>query len=486
MELRRLSICLAFFVLAVVSQCSEARHSLHRRASDFSEEFQNDGTADYVGDDNEVNEDEEDTPAIITSKSESFTVRVGSRVRLECQITPPNAVPALQWIKGEDVGLFLNRIPQSEQRNKYELDNSGYNLIINDVNVNDTDSYTCKILQQEQPASVTHKVFVNVPPMIESFTVSDNEPVEGTAVVFTCKTSGVPKPSVMWSRLRNGEKSTETLAEANGEFHNQTFYMPNVTSKDSGLYYCYAVNDAGNATAQTVKLNVLSKPHVHAHMAVVNSDIGVEAVLKCSTRDGPHVISWYKDGRHINTGGNFVVNQAERTSESTLTVIPKTNEDFGTFTCEASNRVGPHSKSIKLTNLPVIEDVDFEGRKLTFTVHSHQPLVKIEAFLRGEFQDDMTRLEVPVPETAVKHMREVIYVFDEDFHGKYELKLRAENTNGWGDVTDPIYVNSDLEAQPQKIETASVLGTGSGAYSVLCSPSIFLNTVMMYLLVRTL
>ncbi|KAI5638269.1 immunoglobulin i-set domain-containing protein [Phthorimaea operculella] len=486
-------------------------HSVHRRASDYSDEVMNDGAApDYAADDNDVNEDEPDPHAVITSKPENFTVVIGSRVRLDCQISPAEAAKyiVVQWIKGADVGLFLNKIPQSNRHDKYETDTKSNALIINDVNVDDTDSYTCTILQDEK-VNVTHKLHVTVPPMIHStetttvenviepvtdddsprivsFTVSDNEPKEGESVVFTCETSGTPKPSVLWSRRRNGETSTETLAEANGKFEGQRFIMPNVTKNDSGVYFCYAVNDVGNATAQTVTLNVFSKPHVHAHMTVVNSDIGVEAVLKCSTHDGLHQISWYKDGRRIHTGANFVVDQAEDMSESTLTVIPKTDEDFGTFTCEASNRVGKHSRSIELTNLPVIEGVDFEGRKLTFTIHSHQPLQKIQINLREHGQDGSRLLEVPVPEETKQHMQEIIYVFDEEIQGKYEMRLQAENTKGWSQFTEPINIDFDVDAQPQKIQTASVLGTGSGANTVLSSPLFILNTIMMYLLVRTL
>ncbi|KAJ2939309.1 hypothetical protein O0L34_g13406 [Tuta absoluta] len=334
MELQRLTIFLAILMFAVISQCSEA-HSLHRRASDYT---------DY---ENEVVDEDEDQHATIVSKPEDFTVSVGSRVALECQITPPASAAnkVVSWTKNEDHCLFLNRTPFSQHREKYELDN-GNRLIINDLNLNDTGRYTCKILQAVV-VSVTHTVSVAVPPVITSFTVSDNEPVEGAAVAFICQASGVPKPLILWSRVTTGEKSAETWTEANAELNNHTFYIPNVSKNDSGEYHCSAVNDAGIATSQTVTLKVLGKPFVHALMPVVYSDINEKAELKCSTLDG-YEISWFKNGRRIQTGANFVVNQPKYTSESTLTVTPKSSEDFGAFRCEASNRAGVHSRTIEL------------------------------------------------------------------------------------------------------------------------------------------
>ncbi|KAI5635121.1 immunoglobulin i-set domain-containing protein [Phthorimaea operculella] len=335
MKIRRFSSCLALMILTFILQCSEARHSIYRRAYNTYDDIEFD--------------EEEDPPAAIVSRPENFSVNVGSRVKLKCKISPPEAAiwKVIIWAKNESETLFLNTIRTTFQNN-YELVSK--DLIINDVNVDDTGSYTCTILQ-EVKVSVTHRVIVNVPPMIVSFTVTDNEPVEGTAVLFTCQTSGVPKPTIQWSRLRSGRNFTDFLSEANGEFNNQTFYIPHVTENDSGVYYCYAVNDAGNFTAPAISLKVLGKPQIHAHMSIIHSDIDEEAVLKCSTHDGPHEIRWYKDGTRIQNGANFVVKQTEYTtsSVSTLTVTPKKNEDFGTFSCEAANRAGINSKSIQLT-----------------------------------------------------------------------------------------------------------------------------------------
>ncbi|KAI5642992.1 immunoglobulin i-set domain-containing protein [Phthorimaea operculella] len=342
MEIRRFSSCLALMILTFILQCSEARHSIYRRAYDTYDEIEFD--------------EEEDPPAAIVSRPENFSVNVGRRVRLDCQISPAG-YKVVRWAKDVDVVLFLiinlNIIPvlgNGMFQNKYELVNGTHDLIINDVNVDDTGSYTCTILQ-EVVVSVTHRVIVNVPPMIVSFIVTDNEPVEGTEVLFTCQTSGVPKPTIQWSRLRSDGNFTYFVGEGNGEFNYQTFYIPHVTENDSGVYYCYAVNDAGNFTAPAISLKVLGKPQIYAHMSFIHSDIDEEAVLKCSAHDGPHEIRWYKDGKHIQTGANFVVEQTEytTTSESTLTVTPKSNEDFGTFTCEAANRAGMNSKSIQLT-----------------------------------------------------------------------------------------------------------------------------------------
>lgn len=52
------------------------------------------------------------------------------------------------------------------------------------------------------------------------------------------------------------------------------------------------------------------------------------------------------------------------------------------FYPQAENQYGKHNRSIELVQSPVVEGLDAEGAKLSWTVHSHQPLEKIHLELR--------------------------------------------------------------------------------------------------------
>uniref|UniRef100_A0A1E1WJU3 Ig-like domain-containing protein n=1 Tax=Pectinophora gossypiella TaxID=13191 RepID=A0A1E1WJU3_PECGO len=514
MELRRLSICIAFFILAVISQCSEARHSLQRRASDYevSDEMLNDESNDY-GTQNDADggndADDEDTPEVegkILTKGESYRLLIGNSVRLECRVSPADAGLVVSWSK-EQKRLFLGNLPQDSENKRASLVHNSNDLLIKDVQINDTGRYTCMIMQASNPVSITHVVIVEEPPRItnpETTTDStieyeDNIPRisyfaatangnlrEGNDLLLTCDVTGTPKPSIIWSRQRKyGLGGTEPLGEANGVFTGHTFFMKNITKEDAGIYYCYAISDAGNATAM-LTVNVIGKPRVHVHHPIVNTDINVEAQLQCAAHEepAPH-IRWYKDGQLIEDS-SFQYTISANGSQSTLSVIPRRDEDFGTFTCEAINPHGKHNKSIDLVQSPVIENFDVEGPKLTWTVHSHQPLEEIEVQVKSNDENgEWKTFQVPLPEVKdPTHEYELIYPLSDKSleSGSYLATVRAKNSKSWSYHSEPVVVQ--LESQAQPIQTASVFR--SDGYSLRPTTFAVLSTTLMYVLVRML
>ncbi|CAH2207970.1 jg15681 [Pararge aegeria aegeria] len=93
-------------------------------------------------------------------------------------------------------------------------------------------------------------------------------------------------------------------------------------------------------------------------------------------------IRWYKDGHRIEDSSRAysVSTDGQR---SNLSVIPRQDDDFGTFTCEAENDQGSHNRSIDLVQSPVLEDLQVDGPKISLTIHSHQPVEVIELQLKG-------------------------------------------------------------------------------------------------------
>ncbi|CAK1549122.1 unnamed protein product [Leptosia nina] len=231
--------------------------------------------------------------------------------------------------------------------------------------------------------------------------------------------------------------------------------------ESSGKYYCYVFNNVGHTQAE-LEVTVLRKPRVHVHRTIINSDINVEAVLQCSIHDEPAAhIRWYKDGKSIaETSNQYII--STQGQHSNLTVIPTSDVDFGTFTCEAENQNGKHNRSIDLVQSPVVEGFSNEGPRLSWTIHSHQPLEEIELQLRDmNGEGEWRTVSIPLPE-ARHHEYEMIYSLeDADIDaGKYEATLKVKNNKNWSEHTNPAIV--DIEAQAQYIRPASVYLPGSG------------------------
>ncbi|KAL0810317.1 hypothetical protein ABMA28_010474 [Loxostege sticticalis] len=484
MELRRISLYLVLFAMAVCLQCSDA-HTMRRRGTDdadyddalMGDEATDDETQNDADGGNEA-EEEDTPPETIVTLPTSYNVTVGRTIRLECKVSPNNG-PVIEWHKNGH-RLFMGGVKypdleKIENSERLTVTNTSHDLFIADVRASDSGTYRCQVMQFE-PVMIEHQVSVQEAPRIIRFTASDDGTVvEGSDLLLTCDVAGSPPPQIIWSRENSA--GNVRLQESDAVFTLNTAFIKNIHRDQAGKYYCYVFNGLGNTQAErTVK--VLHKPHVQVHKTVVNSALGVEAILQCSTHGEPEpAITWYKDGFIIDGASTQFVITREGL-HSNLTVTPKEDQDFGTFTCEARNSHGKHNKSIELVQRPVVEGVELEGNKLSWRVHSHQPLQQLELQLR-DTEGTVTTVNVPVPETK-GHEYEVIYVLDNVNPGKYEVVVKAKNNKDWSRESEPIVV--DYEAMPMPIQTASVYH--GNAHSIRPASSVVLSTVFMYLLVR--
>ncbi|CAK1594852.1 unnamed protein product [Parnassius mnemosyne] len=463
---------------------------MHRRQSEdydvlsdaaIDDEAQNDGDGGNDAD------EEPEVSAVILTQPSHYNVTIGRSVRLECKISPADGA-VFQWTKNGSMYFFGTMKAQEQDVSSYMQDDrisipaNSTDLLIRDVALNDSDTYKCEVLQTNK-ASVEHTLDILEAPKIIKFTASDNgQVVEGSDLLLTCVAGGSPPPQIIWSRdTGNGN---ERLQEKDGEFSINSFFIRKVKPSDAGKYYCYAFNGLGNKQSELTVV-VRSKPRVQVHKTVINSAVNVEAVLQCSVHDAaPAHIRWYKDGFLIeDTSSQFSV--STHGHHSNLTVIPTSDQDFGTFTCEADNELGKHNKSIELVQSPVVEGLDVDGPKLSWTIHSHQPLEQIELQLRQINGDGQWRtLSVPVPEMRT-HEYEIIFpLTDQDLEpGKYEATVKVKNDKSWSQHSQPALV--DIDAQPQFIQHASVY-RGNNAHSIRPTILSALTTTLMYLLVRML
>ncbi|XP_045532209.1 protein amalgam-like [Pieris brassicae] len=489
MELRRLSICIAFFVFACVSQCSEARHSMYSR--EVEDINYDDVLADEASDDeaqndadggNDADEDVED--AVIVTQATNYSVIIGKTVRLECKVEPADGV-VVQWTRN-NAKFFIGTMKPTEQdletisgQKRFFIAANSTDLLIKDIQFEDSGFYKCEILQANPP-SIQHHIAILESAKIIRFYASDNGVVrEGKDLLLTCEVSGSPPPQILWSWGGIDGNQNQRLSEKDGEFTANSVLLRDVKHESSGKYYCYVFNNLAHAQAE-LTVNVLRKPRVHVHRTVINSDINVEAVLQCSIHDelASH-IRWYKDGRPVSDSSSQYIISTEA-QHSNLTVVPTSDQDFGTFTCEAENQNGKHNRSIELVQSPVVESFSNDGPKLTWTIHSHQPLEEIELQLRDlNGEGEWRTVSVPLPDRR-HHEYEMIYSLEdaEIDAGKYEATLKVKNNKSWSEHSNPTIV--DIEAQAQYIRPASVYLPGSG-HSIRPTYIIF---PLIYLLVR--
>ncbi|XP_061594740.1 hemicentin-1 [Cololabis saira] len=270
-------------------------------------------------------------PSIADSRT-SLTVVVNIQTTLPCEAAGIPK-PTVSWRKN---GQTINT---DQNQNMYRLLSSG-SLVIIAPTVEDTALYKCVASNEAGNDSRSINLSVIVPPSIA------DEPTELVVtrlspVVIACTASGVPEPSIHWSK--DGRK---LAAEGQGYSILPTgpVEIPSAELSHAGRYSCTAKNTAGS-THRHVQLTVQELPAIHSHPSTVDVIFDSPVTLPCRATGSPRPsITWQKEGINIpTTGGGFMI-----LPNGSLQISKASMSDSGTYICVAQNPAGTALGKTKL------------------------------------------------------------------------------------------------------------------------------------------
>uniref|UniRef100_A0A3P8YU00 Ig-like domain-containing protein n=1 Tax=Esox lucius TaxID=8010 RepID=A0A3P8YU00_ESOLU len=162
-------------------------------------------------------------------------------------------------------------------RNKQLLTKQEVSLYLNPVSSEDAGNYSCAVKGLESLRSPEEKLIVRYGPKTTSVSVSPSgEIVEGSSVTLTCSSdANPPVDKYTWY------KKTLTSPKASGQSYNIT----NITSEDSGEYYCETENKYGRHNSLSVSVDVLSTRRRSQTCSILPRRMGSYTTCKNS---GPH------------------------------------------------------------------------------------------------------------------------------------------------------------------------------------------------------
>ncbi|KAF8791999.1 Hemicentin-1 like protein [Argiope bruennichi] len=183
---------------------------------------------------------------------------------------------------------------------------------------------------------------------------------------ITCRSRGKPKPKVRW--LQNGQPisedsglfhiSTSEVVEDNNAFMVQStlaFSGPSrrengLTPGDRGRYTCEFDNGVGEVARSEMMLRIEHSPVVRHTYNRVAFDVGETAVIQCKMQAYPAPqFEWSSRGRVLDEYGNYgtnITDLGEDIYAGVLSIRDMKEEDYGEYTCRASNQVGDDKKTI--------------------------------------------------------------------------------------------------------------------------------------------
>ncbi|CAL8335640.1 unnamed protein product [Boreogadus saida] len=160
---------------------------------------------------------------------------------------------------------------------------------------------------------------------------------EGSNVTLSCLASGRPDPAITW-RLLN--PSAEPL---DGE---EYLDISGIMRNQAGRYECKASNDVATPDVKYVNVVVNYPPAIKKTQSS-ETQVGRMGMLQCDATAVPTPeFEWYRDDKRLSN--SQAINIQTLGTNTILMITNVTEEDYGNYTCVASNRLGIQNASLYL------------------------------------------------------------------------------------------------------------------------------------------
>ncbi|KAJ7383467.1 hypothetical protein OS493_027628 [Desmophyllum pertusum] len=246
----------------------------------------------------------------------------GSPLTLHCQATG-FPLPIITWQKDG----------QPVDTNHVTLLSNG-SLHISTTVVQDAGKFSCIATNVVGSPSVNADIVIYVPPSLVSSAANVTKTV-GESVKFECSFNGIPKPVIQWFYASGG--SMVQLQQTNHYVISAgSLEIRQITKKDEGRYICRAVNVAGRLESSAfLRVKVPASLDINPVNVTVNESSS--ASFQCNASGDPKpVVTWFKDGTQLTTGGRIVI------GGDSLTVLSTVASDAGQYSCNVSNGLSSH------------------------------------------------------------------------------------------------------------------------------------------------
>ncbi|CAG9763061.1 unnamed protein product [Ceutorhynchus assimilis] len=371
----------------------------------------------------------------VVSKPQTFVQQIGEVIRLPCQSSSKDE-PIRVWTRNSNTLVFQGHINIANKKNYKLLPNGALEIILEGVE--DFGDYTCKLAVTEidQP-EVLHHVYQKQQPGIKGISAVDNKHVfdMGETLTLTCQATGYPKPRITW------HKNNEWLGT-----EGETLTIQNLRPKHAGSYRCLADNDVGHPAHEHYEVYINHVPIINVEKYIVNSDHESDAEFVCDVKAYPiAVVNWQRDGQNIVSKEPKITLERRKNNERNVLIVKNINEnDFGVYTCVATNALGHQSKNVSLVKTPVVRKFEKSPTNetikdviLQWRVESKQPISSHEVQYRrkGESSWKTITPEVNGAENDVYLIKHALKNLEP---GDYETRARSKNNHGWSEYSDVV------------------------------------------------
>lgn len=227
-----------------------------------------------------------------------------------------------------------------------------WRLRIRGVQVTDNGNYTCFVqLTQITQATDFRIVEVVVKPYLDPQQTSPDTTVdEGESLDLICNATGIPPPTIFWSRLGGA-----LLPIGMETYEGSLLKLVNIKAADRGTYRCKAINSV-DAITNDIKLGVRFPPYITTPRAVIPQAVGYRVEMQCYIEANPvpkqEDAAWLMGTTtYTMSSDRYMVNWIEGAFNRLtyeLVILDVKSTDFGQYTCRVKNDKGTGTAKVTL------------------------------------------------------------------------------------------------------------------------------------------
>ncbi|XP_074595893.1 cell adhesion molecule Dscam1-like isoform X2 [Brevipalpus obovatus] len=275
----------------------------------------------------------------------NITVVAGRMMSINCPFSI-HRISSLSWAKGN------RQLPLNRRQTVYP---NGTLIVQNVARDEDEGEYKCLIRDKDgRTAERSAHIRVLVAPSIMPFSFTGNLQ-EGVRSSATCTvTTGDTPIHIRWTKDNQPlTSSSEIQIESVNEFMSALAFKP-LKPEHSGHYSCIASNEASTEN-HTVILSVDSPPRWKIEPQSRSTIVGESLLIDCQANGKPEPrVLWKKAHDSSELASNFKTvisgSRVQTLVNGSMYFIEITDDDSGSYMCEASNGIGsPLSTVITIT-----------------------------------------------------------------------------------------------------------------------------------------
>ncbi|XP_038128162.1 obscurin [Cyprinodon tularosa] len=342
-------------------------------------------------------------PLIFKRELESVEAEEGGSVSLCCEVSKAGAL--VQWKK--------NKRPLRASK-KYEMKQEGcrFELHINDVQPEDSGSYSC----HAGPAETNATVSVKELPLYFIKELQNMNAVVGGIISLCCELSR-PGVSVVWKKNRLPLRaSRKHEIKQDGRLYQLN--IKDLKPEDSGSYTCQAGSAESIANVAVQECAILFIKELQS----LEAESGSAASLSCELSRPAVSVQWKKDALSLRPSEKYEMKKDGCFLQ--LNINRLNSEDRGRYSCHAGDIETSATLQIKAPQLDVLE-----AKSITAPEHVRGTVSKPAPASENERPNVTQNNPVPPEPKKRTNRKSSITTLEKDREESFGLKVPVQNVN---------------------------------------------------------